>query len=128
MLWRYAFDREIFGFLVIRAEHKRSMALARLFANDANSDMSIVYVSLSILYRVAWIGDRLVFTTNNDNDYNNNNLIIIHTYQVVIYYYYLLVITFKSMTICWNNPPRALQSLPTPLPSIVWAVIHAHTH
>lgn len=23
------------------------------------------------------------------------------------------------MTICWNNPPRALQSLPTPLPSIV---------
>lgn len=28
-------------------------------------------------------------------------------------------ITFRSMTICWNNPPRALQSLPTPLPSIV---------
>lgn len=32
------------------------------------------------------------------------------------------------MTICWNNPPRALQSLPTPLPSIVWAVKYAHTH
>lgn len=36
--------------------------------------------------------------------------------------------TFRSMTICWNNPPRALQSFPTPLPSIVSTTAGTHTH
>lgn len=31
---------------------------------------------------------------------------------------YTEINTFKSKMICWNKPPRALQSFPTPLPSM----------